>query len=69
MVVPRRHLRIVVQNDVDLLQGGRKSSVWADTNFPQIQIENGENQKAKFVRNNNAEGLRKTSQGSLKVSL
>ena len=34
----------------------RGSSVWADTNFPWIQLENGGNQKANFVRNNNAEG-------------
>ena len=54
MVVPRRHSRIVVRNDTDLPQGGRGSSAWEDTNFPRIRIENGGNQKADFVRNNNA---------------
>ena len=40
MVVLRGHLQIVVQNDADLPQGGCGSSAWADTNFPQIWIEN-----------------------------
>ena len=54
MVVPRGHLRIVVQNNADLLQGGRGSSVRVDTNFPLIRVENGGNQMANFVCNNNA---------------
>ena len=54
MVVPHGHPRIVVRNDADYLQGGRGSSVQVDTNFPQIQVESGGNQKANFVRNNNA---------------
>ena len=53
MVVPRRHPRIVVQYDADI---------------PRIRVENGRNQKANFVCNN-AEGSRKTSQGSFKLSL
>ena len=69
MVVPRRHLRIVVWNDADLPRrrtqifhaGGRGSSV-------QNQVENGRNQKANFVCNN-TEGSRNTSQGSLELSL
>ena len=54
MVVQRGHPRIVVQNDVDLPQGGRGSSTRADTNFPQIRVKTRGNQKANFVRNNNA---------------
>ena len=54
MVVSRRHPRIVVRNDADLPQGGRGSSARVYTNFPQIRVENGGNQKANFVRNNNA---------------
>ena len=56
MVVPRRHLRIVLRNDADLPQDGRESSARADTNFRRIQVENGGNQKANFVRNNKSEG-------------
>ena len=41
--------------------GGRGSSV-------RIRVENGENQKAKFVRNN-AKGSRNTPQGSFELSL
>ena len=54
MVVPRGHPRIVVWNNVDLLQSSRRYSARADMNFPQIWAENGGNQKANFVRNNNA---------------
>ena len=54
MVVPRGHPRIVVRNDADLLQGSRRFSERADTNFPRIWVENDGNQKANFVRNNNA---------------
>ena len=54
MVVPNRHQRIVVRNDADLPQSGRESSAWADTNFLHIRVENGGNQKANFVHNNNA---------------
>ena len=53
MVVPRRHPRIVL-NDADLPQGGHGSSARAYTNFPRIRVENGGNQKANFVCNNNA---------------
>ena len=42
-----------VRNDADLPQGGRRSSAQADMNFPQIRVENGRNQKANFVCNNN----------------
>ena len=38
-----------------------------DTNLPRIRVENGGNQKKNFVRNN-AEGLRKTLQGSFELS-
>ena len=68
MVVPRRHPRIVVQYNADLPQGGREYSARMGTNLPQIQVEKGGNQKANFVRNN-AEGLRKTLQGSFELSL
>ena len=54
MVVMHGHPRIVVQNDADLPQSSRESSTRADTNFSWIQVENGGNQKANFVRNNNA---------------
>ena len=47
-----RKTRIVVRNDVDLPQGGYGSSTRADTNFLLIQVENGGNQKANFMRNN-----------------
>ena len=43
-----------MRNNTDLPQGGCRSSAWADTNFPQIRVENGGNQKANFVRNINA---------------
>ena len=43
-----------MQNDADLPQSSRGSSTRMDTNFPRIWVENGENQKANFVRNNNA---------------
>ena len=46
----------------------RGSSAQADTIFPRIRVENGGKQKANFVRNN-AEGSRKTPQGSFKLSL
>ena len=58
-----------MQNNVDLPQGGHRSSAWADMNFTQIRIENVRNQLVKFVRNNDAERLRKTSQGSFELSL
>ena len=54
MVVPCRNPQIVVQNDADLPQSGHRSSARADTNFPQIWVEKGGNQKANLVRNNNA---------------
>ena len=54
MVVPRGHTQIVVRNNTDLLQGGCRSSARADKKFPQIRVENGGNQKANFVHNNNA---------------
>ena len=53
-VVPRGHPWIVVRNNVDLPQGNCGSATRADTNVPWIQVENGGNQKANFVRNNNA---------------
>ena len=59
--------QIVVQNDADLPQGGCGSSTQVAANFP--RIENDGNQKANFMRNNNAEGSRKTSQGSFELSL
>ena len=68
MVVLRRHTRIVVRHDADLSQGGCGSSVGADMNLLQIWVENGSNQKVNFVCNN-AEGSRKTSQGSFELSL
>ena len=68
MVVLRRHLQIVVRYDVGLPQGSRGSSTQTDTNLPQIRVENGGNQKANFVCNND-EGSRKTSQGSFELSL
>ena len=43
-----------MHNDADLPQSGRGSSVRADTNFLWIRVKNGGNQKANFVRNNNA---------------
>ena len=54
MVVPRGHPRIVVWNNVDLPQSGHGYSARADMNFSQIRAENGRNQKANFVHNNNA---------------
>ena len=54
MVVPHGHSRTVVRNDVDLPQSGRGSSARANTNFPRIRVENSRNQKANFMRNNNA---------------
>ena len=54
MVVPRRHPRIVVLNEADLPQGSQGSSARAYTNFSRIRVENGGNQKANFVCNNNA---------------
>ena len=68
MVVSRRHPQIVVWSDVDFPQGGCGSFVRADTNLLCIRVENGVNQKANFLRNN-AEGSRKTSQGSFELSL
>ena len=68
MIVPRRHPLIVVRYDTDLLQGGRESSAWVDTFLPWIRVENGRNQNANFVCIN-AEGSRKTSQGSFELSL
>ena len=53
MVALCGHPRIVVQNDADLSQGGCGSSAREDTNFPQIWVENGGNQKVNFVGNNN----------------
>ena len=61
MVVPHRHPRIVVRNDVNLLQGGRGSSAWAIMNLPRIRVEYDRNQKGNFVRNN-VKGSKKTSQ-------
>ena len=46
----------------------RRSFVRVDTYLSRIQLENGRNQKANFVCNN-AEGLRKTLQGSFELSL
>ena len=43
-----------MRNNVDLPQSGRGSSTQAGTNFPQIRVANGRNQKANFVRSNNA---------------
>ena len=59
-MVSRGHLRIVVWSDVDLPHNGRGSSV-------RIWVENGGDQKANFLRSN-AEGSRKTSQGSFELS-
>ena len=50
MVAQHGHLQIVVRNDADIPQGGCGSSARAGTNFLQIQVENGGNQKANFVR-------------------
>ena len=76
MVVPREHPWIVVQNDADSARAdadflcgqarifrtdGHGSSV-------RIQVENGGNQKANFVRNN-AKGSRNVPQGSFELSL
>ena len=69
VVVPRGNPRMVVWNDMDLPQGGCESSARANTNFPQIRVENGRNQKAIFVCNKNAEESRKTSQVSFELSL
>ena len=68
MVVLRRHLRIVVRYDVDLLQGGHGSFARVDTNLQRIWLENGGNQKVNLVRNN-AKGSRKTSQRLFELSL
>ena len=43
-----------MQNGADLPQGGHGSFMRADTNFPQIWVKSGGNQKAKFVCSNNA---------------
>ena len=48
MVVLRRHPRIAVRCDADLLQGVRGSSARADMNL-RIRVENGGNQKVNFV--------------------
>ena len=70
MVVPHRHLQIVVQNDAYLPHRCRGSSAQTDTDLPSVfGLKNGGNQKAYFVRNNNAEGSRKTSQESIELSL
>ena len=63
VVVLRRHPQIVVRYDVDLLQGGSRSSLQVDMSLPRIRVKNGVKQKANCVHNN-AEGSRKTSQGS-----
>ena len=56
VVVPRGHPQIVVWNDADFPHGCHGTSAQADTDFlcgrAQIRVENGGNQKAKFVRNN-----------------
>ena len=59
MVVPCGHPQIVVRNEADLPQVGRRSSARVDTNFLRIRVENGGNQKANFVRNNNAGRIEK----------
>ena len=59
-MVSRGHPRIVVWSDADLPHSGCGSSV-------RIRVENGRDQKANFLRSN-AEGLRKTSQGSFELS-
>ena len=58
MVVSYRHPQIVVRYYTDLLQGGCGSSARADMNLLRIQVENGGNQKANFVRNNAEESRR-----------
>ena len=58
-----------MRNNADLLQGSCGSSTQADMNFPQIRVENGGNQKANFVRNNNAEGSRKTLRDLFELSV
>ena len=68
MVVPCGHPQIVVRNEADLPQVGRRSSARVDTNFLRIRVENGGNQNANFMHNN-AERLRETSQASFKLSL
>ena len=42
----------------------RRSSAGSKMNLTRIRVENGGNQIANFVRNNDAEGSRKTSQES-----
>ena len=64
VVVPRRHLQIVVPSDVDLPH--RQAQIFCADGLGssmQIRVENGGNQKANF----NAEGLRMTSQGSFEL--
>ena len=67
VVVPHRHPQIVVRYDADLPQASCGSSARADTNLPQIRVENGRNQKANFVRNK-AEESRKALQGLFELS-
>ena len=45
MVVLHRHPRIVVWHDADLSQGGRESSVRADTNLLRIWVEKAETRR------------------------
>ena len=52
MVVLHRHLQIVVRYDMDLSQGGCRSSVQVDMSLPQIRVEYGRKQRANFVHNN-----------------
>ena len=57
-----------VRTPVDSCAEQRVSIAWADMNFLRIRVENGRNQKANFVCNNNGERSRKTSEGSSKLS-
>ena len=64
------------RNDAEFPRGCRGTSARAPRNFRaggrgssvRIRVENGENQKAKFVRNN-AKGSRNKPQGSFELSL
>ena len=60
MVVPCRHPQI---RSCAVRRG---SSTRGDMNLLQIWVDNGKNLKVNVVHNNNAEGSRKTSQGSFK---
>ena len=45
IVVPRRHLQIVVRYNTDLPQGSRESSAQADTNLPQFGLQMAETRR------------------------